>query len=163
MFDMSPATDASVFETATHHYRYEMNLPVSADTVWAGFVADRPLAWCRSLSGRYTSSRPFGVGTTREVGVTANLIKLRERFFIWDETKRRHAFYVVQSNLPLFSMFAEDYQVTPTADGCRFVWQFAMEPRKGFGAAVALTQPLFKSMLLDPLVSDTKRHFNANA
>lgn len=161
-FNLSTVADERIFNTARHTYRYEMNLPASADEVWAGLVADRPLAWCRALNGRYTSSRPFGVGTTREV-VTANLLKLRERFFIWDEVNRRHAFYVEQTNLPLFSFFAEDYQVTPTANGCRFIWQFAMEGRKGLGPMFSWPQPLIKRLLLDGLIRDTERHFKARA
>lgn len=160
-FNLTPAQDERVFETARHVYRYEMHLPASADEVWAGLVADRPLAWCRALNGRYTSGRPFGVGTTREVGVMANTLKLRERFFIWDEARRRHAFYVEQTNLPLFSLFAEDYEVTPTAQGCRFIWRFAMEGKKGLGPMFAMTQPMNKWLLLDGLIRDTERHFKA--
>jgi len=57
-FNLSPVHDESIFETARHHYRYEMNLPVSADEVWAGLVADRPLAWCKALDGRYITDCP---------------------------------------------------------------------------------------------------------
>jgi hypothetical protein len=160
-FNLPVVTDDSIFDTAPLCFSYEMNLPVSADTVWAGLIADRPLGWCRALNGRYTSKRPFGIGTVREVGVIGNLLKLRERFFIWDEENRRHAFYVDQTNLPLFSLFAEDYQVTPTADGCRFVWRFAMAGSKGLGPIFALSKPLTKRLLLDGLIRDTERYFNA--
>lgn len=158
VFDLNPVSDERVFTTARHTHSYEMKLPVDADVVWKGLVADRPLAWCRALSGGYTSEQPFGVGTTRTVTVSRALV-LRERFFVWDEENRHHSFYVEQTNLPLFSMFAEAYRVTPTDTGCTFTWKFAMEGRAGTRNAVALSQPLTRKLLLERLIRDTEKHF----
>ena len=158
-FNLKKPQDDSVFETATYHYSYVMSLPVSADEVWAGLVADKPLAWCKMLDGQYTSSRPFAVGTTRAVGAAFNALKLRERFFIWDDAQRRHAFYVEQMNVPFFAMFAEDYQVKPTAEGCEFTWRFAFEPRKGFKLILDLVELPNKLVLFDGFKRDTEKHF----
>lgn len=158
-FNLKKPQDDSVFETATYHYRYVMQLPVAPDQVWAGLVADKPLAWCKMLDGQYTSARPFKVGTTRAVGAMFNTLKLRERFFIWDDAQRRHAFYVEQMNVPFFAMFAEDYQVKATADGCEFIWSFAFEPRKGFKLLLDLVELPNKLVLFDSFKRDTEKHF----
>lgn len=158
-FDLEKVTDESFFDTAPIRFAYTMHLKASADDVWAGLVADKPLAWCKALDGHYTSTRPFKVGTTREVGANFNTIKLKERFFIWDETNRRHAFYVVQANAPVFKQFAEYYEVTPTKKGCRFVWKFAMEGRYGLGLPLKLISPAAKLALFDGFIRDTEKHF----
>lgn len=158
-FNLEKPKDDSVFETATYHYSYVMNLPVDADTVWAGLTAHHPLVWCSMLRGQYTSARPFTVGTTRAVGVVLNAVKLRERFFIWDETQRRHAFYVEQMNIPFVKMFAEDYQVKPTTTGCEFTWRFAFEPRKGLKFMFDLVELPNKLFLFDSFKRDTEKHF----
>ncbi|UUM27557.1 SRPBCC family protein [Acinetobacter colistiniresistens] len=160
-FNLNKPQDDSIFETATYHYSYVMRLPVDADQVWAGLTADRPLAWCKMLNGQYTSERPFAVGTTRAVGVVFNAVKLRERFFIWDEANRRHAFYVEQMNTPFLAMFAEDYQVTPTEEGCEFIWRFAFEPRKGLKMLFDLIELPNKLFLFDSFKRDTEKHFKS--
>jgi hypothetical protein len=158
-FDLEPF-DADSFESAKHRFTYVMDLPVPAAEVWAGLVAETPLAWCRLLhDGKYTSPRPFGVGTTREVGVGVGrgLLKLREQFFRWEEG-RRHSFSVVQMNVPTFRRFGEDYLVEDTAAGCRFTWSFALDtPSKLGPLGLGIVGPnigIFKS-----LVHDTRRHF----
>lgn len=157
-YTLDPVTDESFFETATHTMRYDIDLDVDAEQVWQGLIADKPLAWCRALDGAYTSDRPFGVGTARTVKV-AKLLLLNERFFIWDEATRRHAFFVEAANLPLFRTFAEDYLVTPTPRGCRFTWRFAFEPRERMRLPVAVSHPLNRKVLFDGFIRDTTRHF----
>lgn len=155
-FDLSPC-DASFFDTAPQRHVHTMDLPVPAGRVWEGLAGDAPLSWCRMLSGgRYTSARPYGVGTTREI-TAGRLLRLREQFLLWEEG-RRHAFWVTQANMPLFRRFAEDYLVEPTPTGCRFTWTFAYE------SAPALAHPgkvarLPNEALFRSLVHDTKRHF----
>lgn len=160
-FDLEPF-DAESFDSAKHRFSYPIDLPVPADEVWAGLVADRPLAWCRLLhNGNYTSPRPFAVGTTREVGVGVGtgLLTLREQFFRWEEG-RRHSFSVLQTNLPGFRRFGEDYLLEDTDSGCRFTWSFAFDTPSKFGPlGLVLVPPnigIFKS-----LVRDTRKHFGA--
>ncbi|RJQ79435.1 SRPBCC family protein [Pseudonocardiaceae bacterium YIM PH 21723] len=157
-FDLKPATDDSVFRTASYVRPMVMRLAASADEVWAGLVADRPLAWCTALDGHYTSARPFGVGTTRFVTVD-RVLHLRERFFLWNEAERRHAFTVLQTNLPLFSEFAEDYRVEPIDGGCRFSWTIAFSPNKATAPVLPAVFPIMSKTLMDGLVRDTERHF----
>ncbi|MGL6234297.1 MAG: SRPBCC family protein [Segniliparus sp.] len=149
--------DASVFETAPVVRSFRLDLPVQAERVWSGLSNETPLAWCRLLSGgRYTSPRPFGVGTTREITV-GKAMRLREEFFRWEEG-RRHSFWVRESNMPLFRRFAEDYLVEPTDIGCSFTWTFAFElnpliAKPSFIAAAAINS------IAAWLKHDTRHHF----
>ena len=152
-FKAAPVADESVFTSASHVYSYTMYLRAGADEVWAGLVADRPLAWCGPITGRYTSPRPFGVGTTREVKALG--ITLRERFFLWDEERRRHAFTVEQASVPAFGTLAEDYQVDPVDGGARFLWRFALDGAPG----LRLIGPLQRKLVFNRLIRDTEKHF----
>ncbi|RJQ79777.1 SRPBCC family protein [Pseudonocardiaceae bacterium YIM PH 21723] len=159
-FDLAPIADESVFTTADRVFSITLDLKADADEVWAGLVADRPLAWCRLLNGRYTSERPFGVGTTRTVKVLGGGT-VWERFFIWDDAQRRHAFVVEQASLPMLSVFAEDYKVDPVEGGSRFTWTFAISPSKFAAPLFPLVFPLIKKLLLSNITKDTVQHFGA--
>jgi hypothetical protein len=155
-FDLAPC-DGDFFGSASFRYSYPIELPVSSEQVWAGLTSDEPLSWCRLLShGRYTSERPFGVGTTRTIRA-AGLLRLRERFFRWDEG-RRQSFTVVQASLPMFRQFGEDYLLEPTPSGCRFTWTFAFEPGPLLKPVGPLAGPP-NSVLFGAFVRDTRRHF----
>ncbi|CAM3095146.1 hypothetical protein SKPI104516_18375 [Skermania piniformis] len=85
------------------------------------------------------------------------MIKLRERFFRWEEG-RRHSFGVTESNVPLLSRFAEDYLVEPMADGSRFTWTIAAEMK------APLRRPNFLGSfplerIMRTLEADTRQHF----
>ncbi len=103
---------------------------------------------------RWTSPRPFGVGTTREVKALLGTTVLRERYFRWEEG-RRHSFNVVETTSPLFKALAEDYLVEPRDERtCRFTWTIAVEP-------TALGRPAgpVNRALLRTLFTDTARHY----
>jgi hypothetical protein len=106
----------------------------------------------------YTSARPYGVGTTRDMGVAGGALQLRERFFLWDESARRHAFCVEQCNVPLFRSFAEYYEVQRAAKGCRFTWNFASAPHPRISRLGPAMNPANK-LLYDSFISDTRKHF----
>jgi hypothetical protein len=156
-FDLAP-TGLDLFETAPFRYAYPMDLAVPASQVWAELTTERPLTWCRALSnGRYTSEPPYGVGTNRTV-LALGLLRLRERFIRWDEQHHRKSFVAVQTSLPLFHRFGEDYQVEPAPTGCRFTWTFAFEP----SALLKPTGPLAgfpATLLFSDLANDTRHHF----
>ncbi|GGM37651.1 polyketide cyclase [Longimycelium tulufanense] len=152
--------DEGFFDSAPFRYRYPMDLPVPAERVWAGLTGSDPLSWCRLLSEvRYTSDRPFGVGTTRTATVLRGSLRIRERFITWDEG-RRHAFLAEEANLPVFRRFGEDYLVEPTATGCRFTWTFAFEPNPALRLAFRAGAPLNRA-LYATFARDTRRHFGA--
>ena len=118
--------DETFFADAPLRFEQSWTVPVSAEEFWPDFV-ERPLHWCRGLKLRWTSAKPFGVGTTRHVGVLG-LIQADEHFFLWEEGKR-FAFHFTHVNLPVFKRFGEYYEIDPIDDrSCRLTWKLAVEP-----------------------------------
>jgi hypothetical protein len=137
--------DESFFSSAPFVYRYPVELEVSPERVWESLTSDEALAaWGLGLhSLRWTSPRPFGVGTSREVVFPAKLMALRERFFLWEDGRRK-AFYATQANRSVMRTFAEDYLVEATSGGSRFTWTIALEPTARTGPLMKLAEPLNK-------------------
>ncbi|HEY2717626.1 MAG TPA: SRPBCC family protein [Solirubrobacterales bacterium] len=151
----SEPVDESFFETAPVRMSAHFEVPRPAAEVWGELTGERPLHWCRILQDvRWTSPRPFGVGTTREVKALWGANLLREHYFRWEEG-RQHSFYVVESTAPLAKRFAEDYLVEPTGEGsCRFTWKIVFEPKTLTIPAVPMNK-----LLLRTLYSDTRDHY----
>ncbi|MEV4420332.1 SRPBCC family protein [Patulibacter sp. NPDC049589] len=148
--------DEAFFASAPSIYKETFAVPRPASAVWGELVEQKPLDWCRLLSGKWTSERPFGVGTTRQMKVLGGAITVQEHFFVWEEG-HRHAFYVTSANLPLFKRLAEDYVVEPDGeDACRFTWTIALEPTTLGKPGGPLNKLIFGS-----LFSDTRKHFAA--
>ncbi|WP_238845332.1 SRPBCC family protein [Nocardia terpenica] len=108
-------------------------MPVSAEETWAALTGDDVSSWTAGMKElRWTSERPFGVGTTREVRMRGNFV-LRERFYRWEEGYRK-TFTGVESSHPIFRFLAEDYVVEPTRHGgsC-LTWRFAAQVRPEWG------------------------------
>lgn len=156
-YELDPI-DESYFDTAPMRWRVGLELAADPDEVWAALTSHSPLSWCRALGDvHYTSDTPHGVGATREARVLG-AYRIREYFFRWEEDERRKSFYATEGSLPLFSSFAEDYQVVPFAGGSKLVWSFAFTPWQGLDSALQLGRPLTESMLAS-LVKDTRAHF----
>ncbi len=137
-----------------HSETFQIAAP--AEEVWRELVAEKPLHWCRALSVRWTSPRPFAVGTTRQVKVLGGAMTLQEYFFVWEEG-RRYAFYVTKASAPVFRRVAEDYLVESDGpDRCRFTWTAALEPTPLGRLGGPVNGLLFKS-----LFADTRRYFKA--
>lgn len=121
------SADARFFDTAPHVFRFERHYDATAEQVWESLQSDESMSAWGTTSGSltWTSPRPFGMGTTRDVGLGPT--KVRERFFRWDEGSG-HSFYVYEANIPMFRRFAEDYRVEPDGNGARFTWLVAIEP-----------------------------------
>jgi hypothetical protein len=150
-------TDENFLNAAPTRFSERFDIAKPADAVWTELVADTPLDWCRALSITWTSSRPFGVGTTRQAKILGGALTVQERYFLWDEGHRK-AFCVVEATLPVFSRLAEDYVVEPLGpDRSRLTWTIAMEP-KGIGKAGGPANAL----LVKSLFNDTRRHFGAS-
>jgi hypothetical protein len=148
--------DESFFVSAPERYSDTFAIARPAVEVWADLVSDKPLAWCRGLSLHWTSARPFGVGTTRQAASLGGVVKLKERYFIWEDGQRQ-AFYVTEANLPLFKRFAEDYVVEPDgADRSRLTWTFAIESTVLGRPGASLNGFIFRRMF-----AETRRHYSA--
>src|SRR6478672_7278253 len=68
--------DDSFFETADHRYVFPIDLDVPPERVWESLQSDSSVAdWGLGVQDlRWTSPRPFGVGTTREVVLPLGLM-----------------------------------------------------------------------------------------
>jgi hypothetical protein len=137
------ARDETFFDTAPFVHRYPVELSVPPERVWESLTSDGALAdWGLGLRKlEWTSARPFGVGTTREVIMFGNTMGFRERFFRWDEGERK-SFYGYEASRPLLRAFAEDYLVEKTPTGSRFTWTIAMEPAPKARLLIKLSDPV---------------------
>jgi hypothetical protein len=150
--------DERFFEEAPMRLRAGFEIARPAAAVWGELTADDALHWCRILQDvRWTSPRPFGVGTTREVKALQGANMLREHYFLWEEG-RRHSFYAAESSGPLFKALAEDYVVEPRGeDACRFTWTIAVELSAVGRAGAPVNRAILKT-----LFTDTARHYGLN-
>ena len=158
---LEPA-NASIFETAPLIYRYPVKLAVPPERVWESIASDRSLAdWglgVKSLT--WTSSRPFGVGTTREVVLPMGTMTVREHFFRWDEGKG-YSFYVYEANRPGIKRFAEDYVIEPDGSGSVFTWTIAIEPYPRMVPLMKLLGPVNKQAF-GQVARNAKSYFAKN-
>lgn len=147
--------DESFFQTAPQRFAHSWEISRPADSVWTELTGDKPLCWCNGLSITWTSPAPFGVGTTR-TSTVLGLIKVQERYFLWEEGRRK-AFYGAAMNLPLLTSLAEDYLLEPRGENaCRFTWRIAVAPSPLGKRGAPVNKLLFEQAF-----RDTSRHFRA--
>jgi Polyketide cyclase / dehydrase and lipid transport len=134
-------------QAAPFRYVNTVDLAVAAERMWAALTADDTLvSWTPLVTGlRWTTPRPFGVGTTREVTIL-RLLTSRERYHRWDQGRRK-TFTVVEVSVPGLRRLAEDYVVERTPGGSRFIWTLALEPGPILKPILRLTNPITASML----------------
>jgi uncharacterized protein YndB with AHSA1/START domain len=137
-------TDATFFGSAPHVFRYQKRFAATPEQVWESLTSDDSVAaWGPSVTEvAWTSPRPFGVGTTREVATLG--ARVHERFFRWDEG-HGYSFAVYESNIPLFKRFAEDYVLVAEADETSFTWTVAVEPKSAFALPIKVLAPVLKA------------------
>ena len=123
-------TDDTFFDTAALVSTHVVDVPVPVEDLWAALAADDAVVgWgLGATSMRWLTPRPFGVDTVREVTL-AGAVKVRERFYRWDENKRM-TFFVSECNRPGITSFAEDYVAESTASGSRLTWVVAVHPSR---------------------------------
>jgi hypothetical protein len=147
--------DESFFQTAPQRFTHTWEIARPADSVWSELNGDQPLHWITGFSITWNTAPPFGVGTTRTASVLG-LIKMEEKYFIWEEG-RRNAFYGAAMNLPLFTSLAEDYVVEPRGENaCTFTWTIAVEPSPLGKPGAPVNKLLFGQAF-----RDTGKHFRA--
>lgn len=136
--DLDQLTERFRFETvlrATPEQVFEVFEDPDSWPVWAGAI--KKVTW--------TSPKPFGVGTTRDVDITGGLT-VHERFFAWDAPYRM-GFYFVGTNKPAVNALAEYYELEPMGDGrTRFVWRFGYESRGVMRYVSPLLRPAVRLM-----------------
>lgn len=153
-FQMEPVDD-SFLRDAPLIARSSMECPVPAEQVWSELTGPGSLAWCTIFhEALWTSPRPYRVGTTRTARVFWGLMRIDERYIVWEEGRRK-TFIGLNNSLPFFSRLCEEYLVEPLGqERCRFTWTIAAE-------LATVARPLGPIMprLLGTLFSDCRRHF----
>lgn len=160
-FALDPC-DESFLRRAPFVRVFTADLPVSAERAWTELTSDGALSWCRLAAGaRYTSPRPFGVGTTRELTLKPSLAKAQEHYFLWEEEPRvryRNTFYIERATAPGLRRFGEDSVVEQTVTGCRFTWTFAIEGQAALTLPLSLGAPVL-AKAFQSLMKDTEKYF----
>lgn len=135
-------SDDDFLAGAPFRYVKTVDVPVSPEQTWAALTADETLvSWTPLVTGlRWTSPRPFGVGTTREVTILWR-IAARERYYRWEEGSRM-TFAAIQTSVPALRRLAEDYVVESTPMGSRLIWTVALEPHRKLSPLLHLTSPI---------------------
>lgn len=156
-YPLEPA-DEDFLASAPHVFTYQKRFAAPPQTVWDSLTSDESIAaWGSTLkSVTWTSPRPFGVGTTREVAPPVGP-RMRERYFLWEDG-RRHSFAVYESTAQLFTRFAEDYLVEPDGDDTLFTWILAIEPRDRLKLPVKVLAPVIKAAF-GKMPSDGQRYW----
>lgn len=141
------AAEDDFLQAAPFQYVNMVDLPVAPERMWAALTADDTLvSWTPLVTGlRWTTPRPFGVGTTREVTIL-RLLTSRERYYRWDQGRRK-TFTAIEVSVPGLRRLAEDYVVERTPAGSRFIWTLALEPGPILRPILRLTNPITASML----------------
>lgn len=155
-YPLEPA-DAEFLSSAPHVFRYQKRFAASPEQVWESLTSDASVAAWGPMTNEvnWTSPRPFGVGTTREVAGLGS--RTRERYFRWDEG-HGHSFAVYEFTIPLFKRFAEDYALEPNDGGTLFSWTVAIEPKGAFALPVKVLAPALKAAF-GRVASDGQRYF----
>jgi uncharacterized protein YndB with AHSA1/START domain len=140
------SADSGYFDTAPHVFRYTLHYDAPPEQVWESLQSDTSVAdWGQAVQKvEWTTPRPFGVGTTREVAAPGGVTKMRERFFRWDEGKG-YSFYVYESNVPIFRRFVEDYALIPEGTGTQFTWTVAIEGKRALRLPFKALAPVLKA------------------
>ena len=151
--------DPSTFTEASQVYRFPARFAAPPERVWESLASDESLkAWKLGVKSlRWTSPRPFGVGTTREVVLPFGSMTVREEFFRWDEGKG-YSFFVTETNRPGFRSFAENYELEPDGDGTLFTWTIALEPAGRLAPVMRALGPVNKTAF-GQVVRAGKRYF----
>ena len=138
--------EASFFDTAPMRFTNVVELDAPAAKVFTIFEDGESWPrWFRAIHKVvWTSQKPYGVGTTRTVSLTA--VTLDEHFFRWEQN-RRCSFYVTGQSMPLAHALAEDYLLEEIAPGkTRFTYSVGLEPRLLVAIGGPISRMYFGSM-----------------
>jgi Polyketide cyclase / dehydrase and lipid transport len=121
--------DDALFAVAALYHTRSVEVPYPAEQTWAALTGEGVPAWTKGMKRlTWTSPRPFGVGTTREIEMGGGFM-LRERFFRWEEGHRK-TFTGVADTLGIFRRLVEDYVVEDTGRGSRLSWRWAADLKR---------------------------------
>lgn len=132
------------FQNCPFLFRSRVNIRCTPEQLFASFEdADSWPAWAMPITHvEWTSPKPFGVGTTRNVTMLGNLIGYEE-FLQWEPcTQMAFRFNQVNRDKVLLS-FGEHYLVTDRGDGTvDLTWTVGMEPAGPGAVFMKFSKPL---------------------
>lgn len=131
---------ADFVDSAPARYVNSVLIEATPAQVWAAL--EDAAAWPRWAKAirhvEWTSSPPFGVGTTRTVRM-AGRMTVAEEFIVW-EPGRRMGFRFNEASMNGVSAFAELYTLEEVSPGrTRVSWVMAMRPKGVSRAIVPIT------------------------
>ena len=121
-------SDVSFLSRGPFEFNNEAVIAAPPERVFEIFATgERQTEWFKDFVGyRWTSDEPHGVGSRREVEL--KMLRVKERFFIWEPGKRM-SFSIDAITLPLVAQMAEDLQFEPSGKGSTWVrWRAVYEP-----------------------------------
>ncbi|NNH70893.1 SRPBCC family protein [Nocardia uniformis] len=151
------------FDSAPIIYRIDTHIPVSPERAWTELTRNDTLDWCSEINSiEFTSPEPHGVETTRSAVLGHGLVKLSEKYFIWEAVpgsgRYRNAFLVTDANIPGLRRFGECTEVVADGAGSRLRWTFAVELATSSKIAHSVVGGVFR-VPLGRVKSDTIKHF----
>ncbi len=149
--------DMNFFDECKHCFEATVDVNASAAAIFDCFEdAEAWPKWAGPIQRvEWTSPKPFGVGTTRNVHMSGDLVGY-EVFIAWERGERM-AFCFTHASSSVIVAFAEDYQVTPLPEGgCRVTWRMAME-NKGVSALLMPVTGVFMRMMLKRWLKNFKK------
>jgi uncharacterized protein YndB with AHSA1/START domain len=121
-------SDESFLSRAPFELNNEAVIAAPPERVFQIFSrGERQAEWFQDfVDQRWTTDEPHGVGSRREVEL--KMLRVKERFFIWEPGKRL-SFSIDAITLPLVTQMAEDLQFEPSGtDSTWLRWRAVYEP-----------------------------------
>ena len=142
---LEPA-DADFLTSAPHVFRYQKRYAAPPEKVWESLVSDESLAaWGPMIKDvTWTSPRPFGVGTTREVTAPGGSV-MRERFFQWEDGPQQVVLRLRVAHCRCSSASPSTTSSSRPATETLFTWTLAIEPKAAFALPVKVLAPVLKA------------------
>lgn len=142
------------FDTAPIRTVSEIVINVSPEQLFEVFEdADSWPIWVDSITDvEWTSPKPFGIGTTRTVGLKGNMVG-DEVFIAWERGSKM-AFCFTECTAGVMSAFAENYEVKDLGNNqCQLRWTVGQTPAGIGRLLLPISKPFLGRMFQKILVS----------
>jgi carbon monoxide dehydrogenase subunit G len=131
-------------DTAPFRFVSTVDLAITPEQLWE--ILDDAQSWPQwakvITKVTWTSPEPHGVGTTRVVNMRGGIVG-DEVYLAWNPHSHM-AFRFNEASTGSIAAFAEDYLITPAANGCHLTWVMAMKPN---GVAARLGMSLGRPVM----------------